>query len=157
MRDSAGSWPPWLYLLLGGIVVGTFDAVFAVSYWRVGYGTPPSRIFQSIAAGVLGPASFKGGLSSAWLGAALHYFIATTIVIVYYTASLKIRALIERPVRYGMLYGLAAYAVMNYVVIPLSAAGTPSRINVPWVASSIVVHAVFIGLPAAIFSRLARV
>jgi hypothetical protein len=156
MRNSAGSLAPWVFLLLGGLVVGTFDILFAISFWRIGYGTPPSRIFQSIAAGLLGPASYQAGMMSVWLGAALHFFIATTIVIVYYVASLKLPVLVERPVRYGLLYGLAAYAFMQHVVIPLSAAAQSSRINVPWVASSIVVHALLIGLPAALFARRAR-
>jgi len=45
---------------------------------------------------LLGPASFEGGLPTAWLGAALHYFIATAIVVVYYAASLRLPALVRR-------------------------------------------------------------
>ena len=145
---------PWGPLLLGGLVVGTLDILFAILYWRFAAGTPASRIFQSVAAGLLGAASFAGGAASAWLGAALHYFIATSIVAVYYVAARRIAALTANPIRYGAAYGLVAYVVMNYVVIPLSAAG-PSRFNARWVASSIVVHALLIGVPAAIFARQA--
>jgi hypothetical protein len=145
----------WSSVLLGGVVVGSFDALFAVLYWRIGYGVPPSRIFQSIAAGLLGPASFEGGPGTAWLGAALHYGIATTIVAVYYAVSVRLTVLVERPFAYGLLYGLAVYAVMNYAVIPLSAAQSP-KFNLPWVASSIAVHALLIGVPAALFARRAR-
>jgi hypothetical protein len=146
---------PFLALLAGGFVVGTLDALFAILYWRIGYGTPPSRIFQSISAGLLGPASFEGGLATAWLGAALHYFIATAIVVAYYAASIWLPALVRRPIPFGLLYGIAVYVLMNYVVIPLSAA-RPSRFNLAGVASSIVVHAVCVGLPAALFARRAR-
>lgn len=146
---------PWPVLLLGGLVVGTFDILFAISFWRIGYGTAPSRIFQSIAAGLLGQASYEGGAATAWLGAVLHYFIASVIVLVYYLASLRIPKLVERPIPYGLLYGIGVYIVMNYVVIPLSATQS-GRFNLAWVASSIVVHAVLIGLPAAIFARRAH-
>ena len=146
---------PFLALIAGGLVVGTLDGLFAVLYWGIGYGTPPSRIFQSISAGLLGPASFEGGLPTAWLGAALHYFIATAIVVVYYAASLRLRALVRRPIPYGLLYGIAVYVFMNHVVVPLSAA-RPSRFNLAWVASSVVVHALCVGLPAALFARRAR-
>ncbi|MBA3759414.1 MAG: hypothetical protein H0X07_02700 [Gemmatimonadales bacterium] len=37
------------------------------------------RIFQSVAAGLLGQASFEGGAATAALGLALHYLIALTM------------------------------------------------------------------------------
>jgi hypothetical protein len=147
---------PRLLLVTGGLLVGTLDAIFAISFWRIGYGTAPSRIFQSVAAGLLGRASFDGGWTTVWLGAALHYGIASAIVVVYYLASLRLSVLVEQPVRYGVIYGVAVYAVMNYVVIPLSAA-LPTRFNAAWVISSVVVHALFIGVPSALFSRWALI
>jgi hypothetical protein len=147
---------PRLLLLLGGLFVGTLDAIFAISFWRISRGTSAARIFQSVAAGLLGRASFEGGWITVLLGALLHYFIASVIVIVYYVASLRFSALVKQPVRYGLIYGLIVYAVMNYLVVPLSAAGS-ARFNAAWVISSIVVHAVFIGVPSAMFSRYALV
>jgi len=43
----------------------------------------PIRIFQS-ASGLLGRAAFSGGLRTAILGGALHYFIAFMIVVPYF-------------------------------------------------------------------------
>jgi hypothetical protein len=43
---------------------------------------------------------------------------------------------------------------MNYVVVPLSAAG-PSSKDPLWVALSIVVHMVLIGVPCAVFAQRA--
>jgi hypothetical protein len=43
---------------------------------------------------------------------------------------------------------------MNFVVVPLSAASGGSH-DALWVALSLAVHLLFIGIPIALFSRLA--
>jgi len=45
--------------------------------------------------------------------------------------------------------------VMNYVVVPLSAA-LPGSKDPLWVALSIAVHVLLIGIPIAIFVRMSR-
>jgi len=40
---------------------------------------PAQRILQSVAAGLLGDASFEGGAATAALGLALHFLIATSM------------------------------------------------------------------------------
>ena len=141
-------------LLLGAAVIGTLDALYAIVFWNVRSGTAPGRIFQSVAAGLLGKASFDGGWRSILLGAALHYFIAFGIVFVYWMLSRRLPVLIEKPIVCGALYGLLAYGVMNYVVIPLSATRRP-RFLLLWVVCSLVVHALFVGIPAAWAARAA--
>lgn len=141
-------------LLLGAGVIGTLDAVYAIVFWALRSGTAPSRIFQSIAAGFLGPAAFEGGVRTVAMGAALHYFIAFAIVFAYWAVSRGMHVLIERPYVCGALYGVLVYAVMNYVVIPLSATRRP-RFLLVWVLCSIIVHVFFVGIPAAWFARMA--
>jgi len=142
-------------LIAGGIVVGSLDITYAILFWSF-RGVAPTRVFQSVAAGVLGRNSFNLGMKSALLGAALHYFIAFSIVIVYYVASKWIPLLIEHAVICGIVYGIGVYIVMNYVVIPLSNAARPKTFNLLWVSCSVVVHMFLIGLPAALFARTAR-
>jgi len=73
---------------------------------------------------------------------------------VYYAASRRIVALIERPWLYGLLYGVALYLLMNLIVVPLSAA--PKTPFVPsWVLGSIAVH-LAIGVVTALSVRAAR-
>lgn len=141
-------------LLLGGLLIGTLDITYAIFFWSLRGGGRPSRIFQSIAAGILGKASFDGGLPTVFLGAYIHYFIATTIVVVYWLASRRLPVLIRHPEAFGMLYGLGVYAFMNYVVIPLSRANRP-KFLLSWVVWSVIVHALLIGVPAALFARRA--
>lgn len=141
-------------VLAGGIVAGGLDIVYAIVFWAVKRGVPAQRILQSVAAGLLGPASFQGGTPSAALGLALQFFIAITMAVTYYLVARRWPLLVQRPVWCGLGYGLMLYGVMNYVVVPLSAAGSGSRDPV-WVILSILVHMALIGLPIALFTRRA--
>jgi len=145
--------PSW-YVLLGGLVAGSFDITYACTFWYLKRRVLPSRVFQSVASGLLGDASFTGGWRTAALGLALHYFIATAMAITYYLFALRWSDLWEKPLVYGPLYGVLLYGIMNYIVVPLSAANPGSR-NLLWVLLSIAVHAFLIGTPCAIFARRA--
>ena len=138
----------------GGLVAGTLDIAYACVFWGLKAGVSPQRIFQSVAAGLLGPASFKGSTATAALGLFLHYFIAISMSVAYYLVARHWAALREKPVAYGAAYGLVLYAVMNYVVVPLSAAQGGSGPAL-WIGLSIVVHMFLIGVPIALFARRA--
>jgi ribose/xylose/arabinose/galactoside ABC-type transport system permease subunit len=145
---------PLVFVLAGGLVAGTLDIVFACIFWALKRDVPPERILQSVAAGLLGDASFEGGAATAALGLALHFLIATSMAVVYYLAALRWPPLWQQPVPFGAAYGLLLYVIMNYVVVPLSAAGRGSK-DPLWIALSIAVHVFLIGIPIAVFARRA--
>ena len=142
-------------ILAGTLAVGTLDILDALTFFGIRNHVAPVRIFQSIAAGVLGRASFNGGLKTAILGGVLHYFIAFCVVLVYYAASRALRVLRQRPVVCGALYGIGVYLVMNLVVLPLSNAG-PQRFVPAVVANGLLIHIFGVGLPSAFAARAAR-
>jgi hypothetical protein len=146
---------PRRLVLAGGLVAGALDITYACVFWAIKAGVPAQRIFQSVAAGLLGTASFTGGWPTAVLGLALHFFIATTMSVTYYVAARRIPILGGRPVPFGAAYGLLLYVIMNYIVVPLSAAGHGGAKDPLWVALSIVVHMFLIGVPIALFTRRA--
>ena len=143
-------------VLSGTLVVGTLDALAAVVFFGLRSGAQPIRIFQGIASGLIGPAARQGGLETAALGVALHYLIACGIVLTYFLVSRRVRLLTRDPVICGLLYGLAAYAVMNLVVIPLSKIGGPTMPPLPVLANGLLIHMFGVGLPAALFARAAQ-
>ena len=145
---------PSVYVLLGGFVAGTFDITYACTFWYLKRGVLPTRVLQSVASGVLGDASFTGGGRTAALGLVLHYCIATSMAVTYYLFARRWSELWEKPWTYGPLYGVLLYGIMNYIVVPLSAANPGSR-NLTWVLLSIAVHAFLIGTPCALFARRA--
>jgi hypothetical protein len=140
-------------ILYGTLVVGALDAIDAVVFFGL-RGVAPIRIFQSIAAGLLGRAAFQGGLAAAALGVCLHFFIAFAIVTTFVAASARMPLLTRQAVVSGVLYGVLVYAVMNLVVLPLSAAGRPSFV-LPIVVNGLLIHAFGVGLPSALFARAA--
>src|SRR5215470_2357547 len=79
-------------ILTAGLVVGVLDISSAfVIWWQRGIGA--RRGLQGIAAGLLGAHSYDGGVVTAGLGLALHFFVAFVVVSVFYLASRKIEFL----------------------------------------------------------------
>lgn len=142
-------------VLAGGVVAGTFDIVYACTFWGLKRDVPAQRILQSVAAGLLGKASFDGGMETAALGLGLHYLIAISMSVVYYLVARRLPLLWQRPLLSGGAYGLLLYVIMNYVVLPLSAAGPGSQ-DPLWIGLSVAVHVFLIGIPVALFARRAH-
>jgi hypothetical protein len=149
-----GTMSPSRAVLLGGFFVGALDIIDALVFFYIARGATPIRIFQSIAAGLLGRSSFQGGIPTAILGGLLHFFIAFCIAGVYSLASRKLSVLTRHAVVCGMLYGIAVYFVMNQVVVPLSATSS-LPFSWPVFLNGIIGHAFLVGLPAALCARLA--
>lgn len=146
---------PLMLVLAGGLVAGGLDILYAIVFWAVKRGVPAQRILQSVAAGLLGRASFDGGGRTAALGLALQFFIAVSMSVTYFVVSRRLPVLWQRPLACGTAYGLLLYAIMNYVVVPLSAA-LPGSKDPVWVTLSIAVHMFLIGVPIALFTRRAH-
>ena len=157
MTPASRGLAPWMIVALGGLVAGTIDITYACTFWGIKAGVLPPRIFQSVAAGLLGrDAAVAGGWSTAALGLVLHYCIATTVAFVFYTAARYAPGLWRRPWLWGALYGVAVYGVMTYIVVPLSrAGGGGGKPNVLWITLSILIHAFGIGVPVALGARAA--
>jgi hypothetical protein len=137
-------------LLSGTLAVGILDILDAFIFFGL-RGARPIGILQSIASGILGRAAYQGGMRTALLGLLLHFFIAFGVVATYLAATRLVPALNRHPWVYGLLYGLAVYAVMNLVVIPMSAAAlgsgpTPAAVR----ANGLLIHMFGVGLPAAL-------
>ena len=142
-------------ILLGGLIVGILDMLFAFVFYGFILKIPYLRIFQNVAAGLLGKdVAFAGGVKTFLLGLALHFIVATCIAAVYYLASLFMPFLIRHAVVCGLLYGLIAYLVMNYVVIPLSAIDVSKRtFDFGTFLPAFIAHAFLVGLPIALLAR----
>jgi len=136
-------------VVYGGVVVGALDAIDAVVFFG-SRGATPVRVFQGIAAGLLGRASLQGGPRTALLGLAIHFLIAFSIVATYYLASRTLPILMRRPVLCGALYGVIVYFFMNRIVIPLSAIGA-AAFSLPVFINGILIHILGVGIPASLF------
>jgi hypothetical protein len=141
-------------ILWSGLIAGALDATDGVvAYGFQGFN--PIQVLQYISSGVLGPASFQGGLATAGLGTLLHFFIAFGAAAVYVLASRLIPALNARPRLFGPLFGVAVFFLMNYGVLPLSAVDS-APFSLGMFLNGIFGHALFVGLPIALYAGRAE-
>lgn len=135
-------------IVRGGLLAGTGDLVFALSY----YGAKLS-VFQGVAAGLIGrEAALGGGPATFTLGVVLHYAIALIWAALFCIASLRLPALLRNATAAGLAYGLVVYFGMNHVVLPLSALHAPfwpPKLD----AAAIAAHCLVFGLPIALAAR----
>lgn len=114
-------------------------------------GATATRLLQFIASGLLGPQAFQGGMATAALGLALHFFIAFALVAVFYAARRSVGFVRQHAVWSGIIYGLVVYTVMNLVVLPLSAARPRHSLTGDLI--QIGIHMFVIGLPTSLLLR----
>ncbi|BDE05788.1 hypothetical protein WPS_10640 [Vulcanimicrobium alpinum] len=137
----------------GGLVAGVLDASFAVvAYVFVLHAFSLVGVLQYIASGLLGVAAFKGGLATAALGVAVHFFFAFLYAGLYAAAARRFPILIGHAIIAGLSYGIAVWIFMDLIVLPRT--GVPQfPFNPALFAAFLVDHAVFVGLPIALATR----
>jgi hypothetical protein len=137
----------------GGLIAGALDILDAIVMAYAMRGTAPGRVLQSVASGLIGRDAYAGGATTAWLGLGLHFFIATTAAAVYVLASARLPLLRRRAVACGLAFGLAVWAFMRYVVVPLSAIGGSGALTWIGLVNGVSIHALGVGLPIALAAR----
>jgi hypothetical protein len=105
-------------------------------------------------------AARAGGVPTAALGVLHHFTIAFIIAATYVVASRLLPVLRKRWVVCGLAFGVLAYFVMTFIVVPLSNAG-PGRLTfalpvAPVLINGLAIHAFGVGLPAAFFASRVR-
>jgi hypothetical protein len=133
-----------------GLIAGILDitSAFVIAELK---GTGSIRMLQGIASGLLGPRSFEGGMATAGLGLAIHFLIAFTAASVFYAASRKLTFLTQHAVTSGLLYGIAVYLSMYWIVVPLVFVN--ARHSVSRDVTAVIIHMLLIGLPISLIVR----
>jgi hypothetical protein len=141
--------------LLAAAAGGTGDIVTATVVYPLMLGIEPIQVSQSVASGVLGRATYQGGVATALLGLALHYLIAWGAASAYVLAARRWPVLDRRPLLAGAGFGIAWYFFMQLVVLPLSAAprGHPT---LALALVGITIHSLAFGMPIAFVTHRQR-
>lgn len=103
---------------VGGVVAGTIDIGAAALINRVS----PVLIAHGIASGALGNAAFTGGAGVACFGVVLQWVLSIIIAAIYWVVTARLPVLRTRWWLGGLLAGVVIYLVMNFIVMPFSAA-----------------------------------
>jgi hypothetical protein len=133
-------------ILAATLVSGTLD-ILAATILSLIYGRGPASMLRFVASGPF-PDAADWGAGGAALGLATHFALMAIMAIAFMLAAARWRTLRANPLRWGILYGLATYVVMNLVVVPLRfpAAFPPSPRGV---VTQLFCHVVLVGLPIA--------
>lgn len=138
----------WQAILGGGVAAGLADIGAASMIFGVG----PLRIMRSIAGGMVGRDVAKaGGLDISMLGLALQVGMSLLFAIFYVLVSRRLPVLAQRPWLCGAVYGVGVYAVMNYIVVPLSAVHGKAPAEPTMILKNMIAMIVF-GLIIALFA-----
>ncbi|HTU10477.1 MAG TPA: hypothetical protein VMG08_06205 [Allosphingosinicella sp.] len=134
-------------ILVATLIAGTLDILAATAIALLN-GRAPEGMLRTVASGPFPDATGWGGAGAA-LGLAVHFALMAVMVTVFVLAAARLRALSEKPLLWGFLYGLGTYVVMNLVVVPLRwpTAFPPSAVSV---ATQLFCHIVLVGIPIAL-------
>lgn len=105
-------------ILVGGLVAGTLDIGAAALINSVS----PVLIAHYIASGILGRAALSAGAWAACLGVLLQWAMSVIIAAIYWLVTAGMPRLRERWWLGGLLAGVVIFLVMNFIVMPFSAA-----------------------------------
>lgn len=147
--------PAAFAILAGGGIAGTLDIAYAITFSAF-RGISPTQLLQLVASGLLGSAAYDGGVPVAALGLILHFLISFAAAAIFYGVARQYwRGLVSHALVSGVLFGLAVFAVMNFVVLPLSAFPHQVRFSLLATGTNLLSHMFFFGVPIAWATRKA--
>lgn len=132
--------------LVGGVASGVLDLIYAV----VAYHIDLMPVLRVIAGGWLGRAARDSGTAGSMLGAASHFGILIVASGLYALVATRVTLLRRQPVIFGLLYGVAIYVFMNWVVVPLSAVPARAPHPLAYHLPHVIGHMLLVGLPIAL-------
>ncbi|NYT40387.1 hypothetical protein HZY97_06445 [Sphingomonas sp. R-74633] len=134
-------------ILLATLVAGTLD-ITAAALLALLAGGAPDKMLRGVASGPFADAKHWGA-GGALLGLAVHFAIMAAMAAVFVLAADRWPVLKTRWLAAGIGYGLATWAVMNLVVLPLRWPAVFPHLDAQSVATSLFCHIVLVGLPIA--------
>jgi len=138
--------------VMAAAIAGVLDilAAIATSWLK---GVAPLRLLQAVASGLLGSDAYAGGPATGGLGLGLHFLIMLIFALFFFLAVAKWRLLQRRSTGAALLYSVAIYLLMQYVVLPLSAFPHPVAATVTAITIGLVTHLLCVGVPFAVVAR----
>jgi hypothetical protein len=137
--------------VIGGLITGMLHLI--IQSWFV-YSflskNPLISVLQYVASGAMGNAAFAGGLATALLGLVLDFLMTTVMAGVFILSADRIPLLRQHVIPGSLLYGFGVFIVMNFIVLPLSAAPTLPAPPMWLFIEIILEHTLLIGLPLGI-------
>ncbi|OSZ68344.1 hypothetical protein CAP40_07055 [Sphingomonas sp. IBVSS2] len=135
-------------ILVATLIAGTLD-IAAAAILALQAGRTPDRMLRGVASGPF-PDATGWGTAGAVLGLAVHFAIMAVMAAVFVLAADRLPLLKARRVTAGIGYGVATWAAMNLVVLPLRWPAIFPHLDPQTVATQLFYHIVLVGIPIAL-------
>ena len=139
-------------IALATLVAGTLDILFAMILTLI-FGRHIPDMLRSVASGPFPTATATAtdmGTSGAILGLAVHFALMAIMAAVFVAVANHKPELMAQPIKWGVIYGLVTYVVMNLIVVPLRFGNWPPK---PLsIATQLFAHIVLVGIPIALIA-----
>lgn len=134
-------------IALATLVAGTLDIAFAMIL-TVTFGGEIGNMLRYVGSGPFPPATDMGS-AGAVIGLVTHFTLIAVMAVIFVFAAWQRSVLVEKPVTWGILYGLVTYFVMNWIVVPLRFE-TPLPLRPLSIATQLSAHILLVGIPVAL-------
>lgn len=139
----------------GGLIIGALHLI--VQVWIV-YDlllkAPFVGSLQYIMSALVGDSAFAGGISVAIMGLFVEFILTTVIAFVFVFLVYQVAFVRRNVIISSLAYGFVVFVIMNFVVVPLSAA-PPLPAPPLWLLIEIALeHILLIGLPLGILLKV---
>lgn len=139
-------------IIKAGLVTGSLDILFAFANAWWSPGISPERVLQFIASGLMGKSAFQSLPAIAFLGLAIHYFIAFCWTVLFFFVYPTLKNIIRNKFLQAVLYGLFIWLVMNLLILPVTR--TPQQTFYwPDAFKGAAILIIAVGLPLAYFAQ----
>jgi hypothetical protein len=136
-----------------GLATGISDGLFATVLSVFFYHSTFTRLWQGVAAVLVGKEAFAGGARTTALGLLMHFGVAffwAAVLLFFALRSAKLRSLLSSSIgrlKVAAVYGPAIWIVMSIIVIPLLLRRPPAITARWWIQG--IGHIPFVALPMA--------
>jgi hypothetical protein len=138
-------------LARAGALTAVVDGCFATALAVLAHGSSAARLWQGVAATVLGPSALGGGAGPLLVGLLLHVGVAlgwSAVFLALHAASPALRRLASTPggvLAVAAVYGPLIWCVMSLLVVPALTGRPPSVTPRWWV--QLLGHVPFVAVP----------
>ncbi|MFT3910833.1 MAG: hypothetical protein QM737_15555 [Ferruginibacter sp.] len=105
-----------------GLLVGTLDISAAFIQYYIKNGKNPLNVLTFISSAVFGPAAFSRGDEMKVWGLLFHFGVAYSFTCFFFLVFPKLYRILKNKIVIAILYGPFMWAVMQYIVLSLTAA-----------------------------------
>jgi fluoride ion exporter CrcB/FEX len=130
-------------------VAGTLDILFAMIL-TVFFGREIGGMLRYVASGPF-PQATEMGAGGVILGLLVHFGLMAIMATVYMAVARHRPQFLAKPIQWGVMYGLATYFVMNWMVVPLRF-DAPLPPSTRSILTQLFAHIVLVGIPIALIA-----